>query len=145
MNFGVKSALGVAEGLRDKYERSGKAVDAELRGAFPRPPLLRHLDDEQMRIAQSCIALETESVAAASTNSSSKRLLAVVAGNSAASQARAVKGSWAKLKSASPFVSLSMKYMKPEGGGQRYASYSHALNASLLLPPHPPPPLPPPT
>ena len=38
MNHGVKYALGVSENVRDKYERSGKAVDAELRGAFLPPP-----------------------------------------------------------------------------------------------------------
>jgi hypothetical protein len=119
MNFGVKSALGFAEGLRDKHERNGKAVDAELRVAFPPPPLLKHLDDEQMRIAHSCLALETESVAAASTNSSSKKLLAGVGGGSAAARARALKGSWVEMKSASPFVSLSMKYTKPEGNETR--------------------------
>ena len=34
MNFGIKFALGAAEELRDKNERDGKVVDAELRDAF---------------------------------------------------------------------------------------------------------------
>jgi hypothetical protein len=99
MNFGVKSALGVAEGLRDKYERNGKAVDGELRGVFPTPPLLQHLNDEQARIAQSCMLLETRSAAV----------------------------QWMKLKSPSPFVSLSMKHTNPVRDEPRCA------------PPHSPP------
>jgi hypothetical protein len=113
MNFGVKKALGLTEELRDEHERNGKAVDAELRGSFPPPPLLQHLNEEQTRIAHSCLALETESVAAASTNSSSKKLLAVIRGNSAAARARAVRGSWVELEPTSPFVSMSMKYTTP--------------------------------
>jgi hypothetical protein len=135
MNFGVKDALGSAEELRDKYERNGKAVDAELRREFPPPPLLQHLDEEQSGIVHSCLAMETESAAAASTNSSSKRILAAIAGNSAASRARAVKGSWVEMKSASAFVSLSMKYTKPEANGSRYGT--RANNPSLLLRPNP--------
>jgi hypothetical protein len=38
MNYGVQTALGTLEGLRDKYERNGKAVDAELEGVFLSPP-----------------------------------------------------------------------------------------------------------
>jgi hypothetical protein len=85
MNYGVKIARGNAEYLRDKYERSGKAVDAELRGALPPPPLLRHLNEEQTRIARSCMALETGSASV----------------------------EWTKLTSASSFVELAMKYTKP--------------------------------
>ena len=33
----------------------------------------------------------------------------------AESEAKAVKGSWVKMKSTSPFVSLSMKYTEPDG------------------------------
>jgi hypothetical protein len=122
MNYGVKHALAFAEGLRDKYERNGKAVDAELKGAFHPPSLLQHLNDEQRSIAQTCLALETESVAAASKYSSSKQLLALVGGSSAAARAArawAVKGSWVKLKSTSPFVSLSMKYVEQGGSKSR--------------------------
>jgi hypothetical protein len=42
-----------------------------------------------------------------------------------------------ELKSTSPFVSMSMAYTEPEGGGSRYASNSHAFNPSLRLPPPP--------
>jgi hypothetical protein len=85
MNFGVKKALSAAEELRDKYERNGKVVDAELRGALPPPPLLQHLNDEQTRVTQSCMALETGSASV----------------------------EWTKLTSASPFVELAMKCTKP--------------------------------
>jgi hypothetical protein len=91
MNFGVKKALGLAEELRDKYERNGKAVDAELRGAFPPPPLVQQLEDEQAGVVLRCLALETGSAAV----------------------------EWTKLKSASPFVSMSMKYSKPIGDDAR--------------------------
>jgi hypothetical protein len=85
MNHGVKYALSVSEGVRDKYERSGKAVDAELRGALPLPPPMGQLNDEQTRIVQSCMTLETGSAAV----------------------------EWTKLGSPSPFVELAMKYTKP--------------------------------
>jgi hypothetical protein len=64
MNYGVKSALGLVEVIRDLYERNGKAVDAELRGAFLPPPLLNLLNEEQSRVAQKCLALEREQSAA---------------------------------------------------------------------------------
>jgi hypothetical protein len=85
MNFGVKKALSVAEELRDKYERNGKVVDAELRGALPPPPSMDILNDEQTRVVQSCLALERGSASV----------------------------EWTPLKSTSPFVSMSMKYTKP--------------------------------
>jgi hypothetical protein len=85
MNFGVKSSSGAAEELRDKYERSGKAVDAELRRALPPPPPMPILNEEQARVVQRCLALETGSAAV----------------------------EWTKLKSISPFVELAMKYTKP--------------------------------
>jgi hypothetical protein len=93
MNFGVKNALGFAEGFRDKYERNGKAVDAELRAESPPLPLLKHLSEEQMRVAQNCLALETASATA----------------------------EWKKLTSPSPFVEFAMKYSKPIGGESRCA------------------------
>jgi hypothetical protein len=85
MNFGVKTALGFVEEVRDKYERNGKAVDAELRGALPPPPPVGQLNEAQTRIVQNCTALETGTAAV----------------------------EWTKLKSPSPFVSISMQYMKP--------------------------------
>jgi hypothetical protein len=91
MNFGVKRALSHAEDLRAKYERVGKAVDAELRNAFPRPPAMDSLDDEQTRVAQSCLALETESA----------------------------EVNWAALKGDSPFVSTWANYKPPKTRGER--------------------------
>jgi hypothetical protein len=102
MNWAVKSFLKVADVLRDKYERNGKAVDAELRGAFPPPPLLKHLNDEQTRIAKSCVGLETASVAL----------------------------EWTSLKSTSPFVALSMNFTKSARNEPRcdHASEASANN-----------------
>jgi hypothetical protein len=91
MNWSIKNFLGNAEKLRDTYERSGKAVDAELRGASPPSPLRQHLNDEQTRIAQSCLGLETTSATV----------------------------EWTQLKSSSPFVSLSMRYTEPVGSEPR--------------------------
>jgi hypothetical protein len=101
MNFGVKSVLASAEKIRNKYERSGKAVDAELRGKFPPPPPKAILNEEQSRIARSCLGLE----AGATT------VTGVV--------------EWVKLKSSSPFVSMSMKYTTPKGNEPRYARATH--------------------
>jgi hypothetical protein len=58
MNFGVKAALGLVEELRDKHERNGKAVDAELRAIFPRPPRVSELSSSQQQVAKSCQRLE---------------------------------------------------------------------------------------
>jgi hypothetical protein len=91
MNWAVKMFLSSAEELRDEYERDGKAVDAELRGALPPPPQKNHLDEEQTRIAKSCLSLETASATI----------------------------EWTPLKSTSPFVSLAMKYSKPVGSEAR--------------------------
>jgi hypothetical protein len=91
MNFGVKIPLGFAENIRDKYERNGKAVDAELRGAFPPPPPMDDLNEEQTRVVQRCLALETGSASV----------------------------EWTPLQSTSPFVSMSMKYTKPVGSEPR--------------------------
>jgi hypothetical protein len=94
MKFATKKTLAIVDRVRDRHERSGTAVDAELRGAFPPPPTLGQLNEEQKRIAQSCMALETGSAAV----------------------------EWTKLKSASPFVELGMKYSKPIGKHEaRYA------------------------
>jgi hypothetical protein len=91
MNFGVKTALAFADLLRDKYERNGKAVDAELRRALPPPPPMDALNEEQLRIVQRLSALGTGSVAV----------------------------EWSPLKSTTPFVLLSMKHTKPERNQRR--------------------------
>jgi hypothetical protein len=91
MNFGIKTTLTFTEDFRDKYERNGKAVVAVLWGAFPPPPPMDVLDEEQMRVVQRCLALETGSTSV----------------------------EWTPLKSISPFVSMSMKYTKPVGSEPR--------------------------
>jgi hypothetical protein len=92
IEYATKYLVGfIKHQLQDEYERSGKVVDAELRDVFPPPPLLQHLDDEQSRIAQSCLTLESGSATV----------------------------EWTPLKSSSPFVSLSMKYTKPVGSEPR--------------------------
>lgn len=54
----LKKALGVAQRMQVKYERYGKIVGAEARAAFPIPPPLAELADEQKRIVSSCLFLE---------------------------------------------------------------------------------------
>ncbi|GMI38047.1 hypothetical protein TeGR_g2496 [Tetraparma gracilis] len=61
MNFGVKRALVTIEELRDKYERNGKAVDAELRAEFPSPPRVSELSPAQEQVVKSCQRLEAAS------------------------------------------------------------------------------------
>ena len=80
-----------------------------MRSAFYQPPLLKNLNDDQTRVVQRCLALETET--AAEDSDLERRAHGT---SSAAAQARAVRGSWVKLQSTSPFVSMSMQYTKPE-------------------------------
>jgi len=40
--------------LQDKFKRTGKLVDAEVRAAFPGPPTLETLEDEQKAIVAAC-------------------------------------------------------------------------------------------
>jgi hypothetical protein len=86
--------------------RRAVCVDAELWDALPSPPLLKHLNDDQTRVVQRCLVLEAESA----EDSGLER--AAAGATSAASQARASKGSWVKLQSSSPFLSMSMTYTK---------------------------------
>ena len=80
-----------------------------MRSAFNQPPLLKNLNEDQTRVVQRCLALETET--AAEDSDLGRR---AHGSSSAAAQARAVRGSWVKLQSTSPFVSMSMQYTKPE-------------------------------
>ena len=80
-----------------------------MRSAFNQPPLLKNLNEDQTRVVQRCLALETET--AAEDSDLERRAHGT---SSAAAQARAVRGSWVKLQSTSPFVSMSMQYTKPE-------------------------------
>ena len=51
----------LVEVIRDKYERNGKAVDAELRAEFPRPPRVSELSPAQEQVVKSCQRLEAAS------------------------------------------------------------------------------------
>jgi hypothetical protein len=93
MEYATKGFLSIVDELREGYERSGKAVDDELRAVFPPPPPLIELEGEQVRVVNRCLALEVGS--------------------------GAIK--WQALKSTSPLVSLSMMYTEPEGNQPRYA------------------------
>ncbi|GMI36375.1 hypothetical protein TeGR_g14709 [Tetraparma gracilis] len=107
MAWALKHSLGMVKSLQDKYMRNGAKVDAEIRGAFPAPPLRRSLTSEQDALVARCLTLEK--------GAEGSNVVAAVGINSAAAQARAVKGSWVELKSISPFVSMSMAYTEPEG------------------------------
>ncbi|GMI34230.1 hypothetical protein TeGR_g7990 [Tetraparma gracilis] len=48
MAWGIKFTLSMVKKLQDKYMRNGAKVDAEMRGAFPAPPLRRSLTSEQV-------------------------------------------------------------------------------------------------
>ncbi|GMI35149.1 hypothetical protein TeGR_g2654, partial [Tetraparma gracilis] len=122
-DWSVKSMLTILDIVRDRFEREGKAVDAELRAALPPPPSLSELGDDARRVVRSCLALEKKTKAAVS-NSGAKKLLAqhaIGASSAAVTQVQAgnatesLDDSWVKLTSKSPFVSFSMKYTKPEG------------------------------
>ncbi|GMI42593.1 hypothetical protein TeGR_g11447 [Tetraparma gracilis] len=112
MAWAVKSTLSMVKRLQDKYMRNGAKVDAEMRGAFPAPPLRRSLTSEQDALVARCLSLEN--------GTEGSNVVAAVGANPAA-QARAMKGSWVELKSTSPFVSMSMQYTEPEGGGSSVA------------------------
>ncbi|GMI30183.1 hypothetical protein TeGR_g3207, partial [Tetraparma gracilis] len=107
--WSMKRVLGPVATIQDRFERNGREVDADLRSAFHQPPLLKNLNDDQTRVVQRCLVLEAESA----EDSGLER--AAAGATSAASQARASKGSWVKLQSSSPFVSMSMTYTKREG------------------------------
>ena len=49
MAWGIKYSLSIVKALQDKYMRNGAKVDAEMRGAFPAPPLRRSLTSEQVQ------------------------------------------------------------------------------------------------
>ena len=82
-----KSTLGVMQRFQDKYERKGNFVDAEMRAAFPNPPPLVELNDEQRAIVKICREMETAEEAA-----------------------------WEPLTSPSPFVAMWIMHAKPKKG-----------------------------
>jgi len=58
--FKTKQTLGSVQEMQAKFERKGMVVDAEMRSAFPLPPPLAELNDEQKLVVESCRAMETE-------------------------------------------------------------------------------------
>jgi len=56
----TKQVLGAVQEMQAKFERKGKVVDAEMRTAFPLPPPLAELNDEQKLVVENCLAMETE-------------------------------------------------------------------------------------
>ena len=55
----TKRVLGAVQEMQDKFERKGAVVDAEMRSAFPLPPPLAELNDEQKLVVESCRYLES--------------------------------------------------------------------------------------
>ena len=114
----VKRTLGSVQLMRDKFERKGKVVDAEICSAFPSPPPLAELNDEQKLVVESCLYLESEE-----------------------------GGEWEPLPSSSPLVDMWCKHMPAKRGersialGKATAGESSVQSADLfLLPPSPLPP-----
>jgi hypothetical protein len=60
LNMKVKNTLTTVDLIRDKMERTGEVVDAELRASFPVPPRLQDLSEDQRRVVDESLALETE-------------------------------------------------------------------------------------
>jgi len=58
LNAIVKRTLSIVHDAQDRFLRNGKVIDAEMRAAFPSPPALATLTDEQKAIFAKCIALE---------------------------------------------------------------------------------------
>ena len=87
-----KQTLSVVQKIQDKYERNGKLVDAEMRAAFPSPPPLAQLDDEQKLVVESCRLLECEE-----------------------------GGKWDPLDSPYPFVTMHIKHDPPAKGERHIA------------------------
>ena len=118
MTFKTKQTLGVIHNMQDRFERKGKVVDAEMHSAFPLPPPLAELNDEQKVVVESCRYLESE-----------------------------VGGEWEPLPSSSPFVDMWIKHAPAKMGersialGKAAAGESSVQSANFV--PHPPSPLPP--
>ncbi|GMI32785.1 hypothetical protein TeGR_g3036 [Tetraparma gracilis] len=60
MKFATKKVLSTVDRVRDRYERSGTAVDAELRGEFPPPPLRADLGNTERLVVDKAWALQSE-------------------------------------------------------------------------------------
>jgi len=58
LNSRIKSTLSLVDNIRSRSQRNGHLVDAEVRAAFPLPPRLDQLDEEQTLVVALCVALE---------------------------------------------------------------------------------------
>jgi hypothetical protein len=90
LNSRVKTSLGLANRIRDKYERKGEDVDKEVRAAFRYPPAVSELNPERRAFIADCLALETDSNAGSEP--------------------------WKTLSSPSPLVTMRSKYVRTETG-----------------------------
>ena len=92
-----KQTLSVVQSTQDRYERKGEIADAEMRSAFPSPPPLAELDDEQRAIVENSMLLES--------------------GHG---------GEWEHLTSPSPFTTMCFQHTKPQKG-ERCIALGRAL------------------
>jgi hypothetical protein len=60
INYQVLRSLSILKRLQDKYERNGGQVDAEMRSAYPTPPLLDKLNPGQASVIKSGLELGTD-------------------------------------------------------------------------------------
>jgi len=110
LNTRIKSSLATVHNMQDKFERKGKVVDAEMRSAFPLPPPLAELNDEQKLVVESCRYLESEEGC-----------------------------EWEPLPSSSPFVDMWYKHTPAKRGersivlGKATAGESSIQSADLFL------------
>jgi len=119
MTSRTKQALGSVQEMQAKFERKVKVVDAEMRSAFPLPPPLAELNDEQKLVVESCWYLESEE-----------------------------GGEWEPLPSSSPFVDMWYKHAPARRGERSIALWKATAGESPVqsadLFPRPPSSFPPP-
>jgi hypothetical protein len=99
--------------MQEHYERSGRAVDAEIRAAMPPPPHKDALDDDQLAHAEACEVLHASFGPGVGRSQSA-------AGRILSNASRQLQGlinyvdsdrlkEWTKVQSPSPFVSMFTK------------------------------------
>jgi len=93
LNVLVKSTLNAVQIAKDRFLRNGKVVDAEMRAAFPSPPALATLTEEQKALFAKGVALEEGSGVM----------------------------KWHALKSPSYLVKIMGRYTPPKRGEEHYA------------------------
>jgi hypothetical protein len=93
MKYAIKKSLAVVDRMLIRYERNGKAVDAELRGAFPPPPTFGELGADECLVMGKCRDLGSE----------------------------AADVPWEVIKSALPFTKMWIKTLPPARGGKSVA------------------------